>query len=295
MPLFQTFDYPSDNELFAGVWGLRAPIHRTLDATKVTAKTPVNSGESSKSFAPGYFGAASGSLARLLPRSKVATTAVTASSSTVVEVTENQSQVFIAGDVLRILAPSAQIDLTLTWAASDTLATTINGYTLTTTAAGSDTGAIATLHTTEINVDPVLSKLITAIASGDSVFVYAKDFISQYAIAVTATTAGDGTGAVTDSATNLIAMRTIGTIASSGVNTDTDQLTLSSTATISVPIGMPIGVDAMPIGMLSRSIDFENDELQMGFYTACSIKSVSILPYWDGELDRLFDFDFVAA
>lgn len=274
--------YNVDIEIFAATAGLRSPVHVTIDATKCQLNA-----DNLKPLAPGTFISGSNDAARPLPRTKVTTTAVTASSTTVITVTD--ASFFVDADVLRILPPSAEIALTGTWATPDDLTVTVGGVSATyELVAGDTTKAIAVASAAAaFNANPSLSKMVTFLAAGDSLFVYANDFLTPYTIAEAVDTAGDGDAAVQDSQAVLVPNKTIGTIDTDGVSDANNQLTIASAAAYDVPIGMPIGVVSTPLGMLGSGIDLTFDAPEQGLYTSGSVYG-DRLPYWDGELKRLF-------
>lgn len=268
--------YDVDKEILATSHGLRSPIHRSIDDTLVTANV-----SGYKPILPGTFFCESGveGMARPLPRGKVTEAATTASTSVKVDL----ASYFTEGDELVVIPPYRLLTLTGTWAANDTLTTVIGGDSITATAAGSSKSAIATLAATNINSDASLSDRVTAIASGDAIYIYSSDSLTQYSLTATATTAGDGD--VTVSGTPLLPNTPIGIV--DAVDVATGALALTSTAAVALPVGMPIGIVAKPIGMLATGLDLTYDSLDQGFYVSATVYGQR-LPYWDGELARRF-------
>jgi hypothetical protein len=275
---YEVDTYDNSVEILAGVNGLRSPVHVLLDASKVSPDA-----EGRKFFEPGFWVAKSGDMGRPLPRAKP-TTAVTTSSTTVVV---DAAQAFIPGDTLYVIPASAHIALAATWAAADTLAITVAGITYTYTATGSVLATIATAAAAGFNADPRLKDVATAIASGTTITIVAKDYRTPHSISVTATTAGDGTATVAGSQSALIGYRTIGTIDASGVNVATKTLTLTSTAAVAVAVGVPIGTADPVLGMHLRSLDLNEQALEVGVYTSLSGKA-GAFPYWDAGLAAQF-------
>jgi hypothetical protein len=181
----------------------------------------------------------------------------------------------------------AQILLTGTWAADDTLTVTVGGVSFTHTAASATLSEIATGATAALNADPSLSSMIDAYATGASLYLISKDFFTPYSIAEAVVTAGDGDAAVQNSLSVLTPNQSIGTIDTSGVNDALNQLTIASAASISGGVGVPIGVVSTPLGMLGTGLDMTYDPPEQGLYTSGSVYG-DRLPYWDGELARLF-------
>lgn len=271
----ESFD--GENDLLAGVNGMRSPVHVTLDPSKMSADAM-----GGKSMPPGFWVAASGDLGRPLPRTKAASGAD--DSDTVITV--QNAQVFVPGDVLRVVPASAQIDLTGTWAISNTLTVTVGGASYVHTAASADTTAIAVAAATEFNANPTLRGLASAIAGGGSLYILARDFVTPYAITVAAA-GGDAAAAVADSQSVLLSYRTVGTIDANGVNVAAGELTLANTAAIALPAGMPLGTSDTPIGLHLRSLDLLEQAVEVGLYTSVSLKK-GALPYWDDGLAKLF-------
>lgn len=274
---YTTEKFLGDNDLLAGVHGMRSPVHVTLDPDKVTAAA-----DGTKSLDPGFWVAKSGASYRPLPRTKVRTAVTTA--TTVVAV--DKAQAFIAGDVLRIIPASAEITITGTWAATNTLQVTVGGVSYTYTATGSDKTAIATAAAAAINADPALSLLASAIASGTSIWILAKDFVSPHSIAVTAS-GGTAAASVVGSQTVLLALRQLGTVDTGGVNVAAKTLTLTGTAALAAPVGIAVGTADIPEGLHLRSLDLNEQAIEVGLYTSASLKK-GALPYYDDGLKKQF-------
>lgn len=101
MVLYRDLDFDGDNDILAGVQGLRSPIHIALDPSKATADA-----EGRKSFDPGQWIAKSGNYGRILPRSKAG--AAWTGASTTIEVPN--AGVYVPGDVLVILNADGTTD-----------------------------------------------------------------------------------------------------------------------------------------------------------------------------------------
>jgi hypothetical protein len=256
-----------------------------------------------KIFAPGFFaGSIPGSAkARILPR--MTTVAATAASGTSVTFKPGTAGIFVVGDVLSIIPPSARVNVASAsggWAAGDTVTVTINGQALVYTVVSGDVGAsltatnlnVANKIIAAINANPYLSKLVSGLAvagSGTStdIVLWAKDFTSLYSLTV-ADTATNGTA--TASAASLAPNTTVGTI--SAVNTVTDVVTIGAAA-VSVPLGMPLGVaTSLPdnLGMLSPALAIDllyRESQNYGLYVDTDVY-LSRLPYIDGQLTALY-------
>lgn len=256
-----------------------------------------------KIFAPGFFaGSIPGSTkARILPR--MTTVAATAASGTSVTFKPNTSGIFIVGDVLSIIPPSARVNVASAsggWAAGDTITLTIGGQALVYTVVAGDVGG--SLTATNANVaakliamiaaNPYVSRLVTGLSvpgSGTStdVVLWAKDFTSLYSL-VAADTATNGT--VTASAAAFAPNTVVGTI--SAINTVTDVVTISAAA-VSVPLGMPLGVaNSSPenLGLISPAIALDllyRESQNYGLYVDTDVYTQR-LPYIDGQLTALY-------
>lgn len=256
-----------------------------------------------KIFAPGFFaGSIPGSTkARILPR--MTTVAATAASGTSVTFKPNTAGIFIVGDVLSIIPPSARVNVASAsggWAAGDTITLTIDGQSLVYTVVAGDVGG--SLTATNANVaakllamiaaNPYVSRLVTGLpvaGSGTStdVVLWSKDFTSLYSLAA-ADTATNGTA--TASAAAFVPNTSVGTI--SAVNTVTDVVTISA-ASVSVPLGMPLGVaNSSPenLGLISPAIAIDllyRESQNYGLYVDTDVYTQR-LPYIDGQLTALY-------
>lgn len=255
-----------------------------------------------KIFAPGFFaGSIPGSTkARILPR--MTTTAATAASGTNVTFKAGTAGIFVAGDVLSIIPPSARVNIASAsggWAAGDTVTVTINGQAVVYTVVSGDTGTLAVANANVANkviaaiaANPFLSKLVSGLSvagSGTSadIVLWSKDFTSLYSLTA-ADTATNGTA--TASAAVFAPNTSVGTISS--VNTATDVVTISAAA-VSVPSGMPLGVaGSLPdnLGLISPAIPIDllyRESQNYGLYVDTDVYT-SRLPYIDGQLTALY-------
>mgnify|MGYP000583782853 CR=1 FL=1 len=259
-----------------------APVGCTLDPSKVTANADGYKPIDGLTWVMGP-----AATARPLPRTNTSAIA-TASSTTILTV--DKASHFVAADVLVVNLPMAQIDLAATWAASDTLDVTVQGLTYSYTSDTATLSEIASDVADGINADATLSAMVSAIASGDSVWVTADDGLSPYTIAVTATTAGDGTAAISGSLTQLTPNQSVGTIAADGVDVANSQLTLAAASAIDLPIGLGVGVATSDIlGLIRAELELtQPDNLNQGCFTKVTGVQAAALPYDDGQLKRLF-------
>jgi hypothetical protein len=237
-----------DKPIVAFPDGVRTPYNATILANTITADA-----YGKKTVPAGMHVARIGTAYRFLPHASV----VTAFSGTSGKL--SLAAPFLPGDVLRVLVPYTTFTFALTWAAADTAAFTINGIAVTHTATTAVLADLATEAAATINNSPLLSPYVQAIAAGAVVWVIPKDGRSLYATAVVATTAGDGT-ATAGAAAMATNTTTVGTIATGGVATD-GTVTLTGSAGIAAPVGIPVGVAVDEIlGIHDRSKDFTNRE-----------------------------------
>lgn len=276
MPLYQELDsYSNDSPLLRSP-KFHCPVHRALDATKATADASGN-----KTFVGGYFVAEStDSMARIAPRSKVASAAITTSSTAIVV---NNAMPFVATDVLVIPVPYARLDVALTWANDDVANMVIAGQTISYTVAGYSTlTALAATLAGLINALPALRGRVMAIAESAYVHLYSED--GQYhTISTSETTAGNGTLTVADTVTVFRSNLSVGTIDTAGVDVANNTLTLASSAARRLPVGGYVGTSDKVVGLLLRQIDLVNEPGIMGLCTEAEIIAAN-LPYVDGEI-----------
>lgn len=258
-----------------------------------------------KTFAPGFFAGSGTSTSlvgnRILPR--MTTRTATAASATSISFPVGTAGIFIPTDVLSIIAPSVRLTISSSstgWAANDTITVTVNGVAVTyAVVAGDIGGSLAATNTNVANkvigaiaANPYASRLVSGLSvAGTStamvIVFWAKDFTSLYSFTAT-TTASNGTS--TASAAVFAPNAAIGTI--SAVNTVTDVVTISA-ASVSVPLGMPIGVAASSpenLGMLSPELPIDllyRESQNYALYLEGDVYG-SRLPYMDGQLAALY-------
>ena len=257
-----------------------------------------------KTFAPGFFAGSGTSTAlvgnRILPR--MTTRTATAANATSISFPFGTSGIFIPTDVLSIIAPSVRLTISSSstgWAANDTVTVTINGIATTYTVVPADIGGsltatntnVATKVINAIAANPYASRLVSGLSvSGTSpamvIVFWAKDFTSLYSFAASKT----GNGTVTASGAVFVPNVSIGTI--SAVNPDTDVVTISA-ASVSVPLGMPIGVaNSSPenLGLLSPELPIDllyREGQNYALYLEAEVYGAR-LPYIDGQLTALY-------
>lgn len=258
-----------------------------------------------KTFAPGFFAGSGTSTSlvgnRILPR--MTTRTATAANATSISFPVGTAGIFIPTDVLSIIAPSVRLTISSSspgWSASDTITVTVNGVAVTyTVVAGDIGGSLAATNTNvaakvigAIAANSYTSRLVSGLSvAGTSpamvIVFWAKDFTSLYSFTAT-TTASNGTS--TASAAVFAPNAAIGTI--SAVNTVTDVVTISA-ASVSVPLGMPIGVAASSpenLGMLSPEVPIDllyRESQNYALYLEGDVYG-SRLPYMDGQLAALY-------
>lgn len=285
-----------------------AARYAMIDASYFTGKTGED-GRLIKIARPGIFaGSISGSTkVRPLPRS-YANGAIAASATSLIV---DDASPFVANDVISILPPNARVSVTSTsggWVADDTATVTIAGKSIVCTVVSGDVGGSLTATNTNvankiraaIAADPYLyPKVDTAIVAGNTplmeILIWSKNFADTYTLAV-ADTATNGTLAIVGGGSALSTGGTaVGTV--SAVNAATNTLTISS-ASVSVPDNVPVGVatstpydaSGIPLGMLSptQPLDLLYRESQNYALFHEAFVYRDILPYWDGQIARLF-------
>lgn len=296
MVLRKTYDY--DSGLYPPVIAvpdeLCAARSLEVDSTKVSSYAGAD-GKTQRILAPGCFAGtiASSSKVRALPRTTLAA-ALTASSTTTFAVAKHTARNFIAGETLKVISPYQVFTFAGTWAAADVANAVIDGYTVTTTAVGSTLSVEATAMAAAINADRNLARRVVAIASGAKVYVYAYNMRSLYTTTASETTAGDGTFAAGGAA--MAGNASIGTISSVDVQAET--ITLTAASSLTLPIGMKIGVissnpfdsDGSPLGVISpqQEVDLEWGANNIQGLHLCGTFLRALMPYIDGELEDLF-------
>lgn len=268
--------YTAEKNIFVYSTNNDANRNATVDNTYIQTDTDGN-----KTVSEGLFVARIGSTFRYLPRFTL-TTATATNSASVVGTPVN---VIKAGDVLRCVEPYAVINLGGTVAEAETVTVTIAGNSVVSTAATAVLADLATLVATNLNADPITSQLVTAIATGSDVYVFAKDGITNHAIAVTEAGAAV-TIAIAGGATALGFAAALGTVSSVDIATNT--ITLSGNASAVLPVGAHVGVAVDEVlGVDARSRDFTTETTQIfGVYNVSSGVRESYLPYVDGDVKR---------
>jgi hypothetical protein len=255
-----------------------------------------------KTFAPGFFAGSGTSTSlvgnRILPR--MTTRTATAANATSISFPVGTAGIFIPTDVLSIIAPSVRLTISSSgqgWSASasDTITVTVNGVAVTyTVVAGDIGGSLAATNTNvaakvigAIAANPYTSRLVSGLSVAGVIVFWAKDFTSLYSFTTSVSSAN---GTSTASAAVFAPNAAIGTI--SAVNTVTDVVTISA-ASVSVPLGMPIGVAASSpenLGMLSPEVPIDllyRESQNYALYLEGDVYG-SRLPYMDGQLAALY-------
>lgn len=278
MSYIQRSNYKQDKQIF---------IYPTVNETTrnvVIENTNVQlNSDGEREVPPGMFLSLVGSTVRHLPRLTL-TTATGTGSTSVVGTPVFQ---FTAGDVLYVVEPYAIVTQGGTLAAADTVTVTIENHAVVSTATGSSLATNASLIAANINADAYLSQIVKAIASSTSVYVYAKNGISTYTIAV-ADSSGDLTTAISGSLTKLAIGSAVGTV--STVDTATNTITLTGNASVVLPVGTHVGVKTNQIyGLdpLSRDMT-EQNKLNIACFTSSTGVMENNLPYIDDDVKRRF-------
>lgn len=265
-----------DKPVFAFAHGIETPHSVTIANTTVTADSDGN-----KVMSSGYYVSRIGTTFRLLPRTKVATTAFGTGAATG---KVNDYKPFVVGDVLRLLFPYATVTLAGTWGASETLTVSVAGVSNTYVAGDTVLATIASNIAALINADPLMNSRVEAIASGAVIYLFAVDGISLHSLSVSET-AASGTATASGSAL-AFASTAIGTILS--IDPATNQITLSANAGVAAPIGAVIGVVVDEVlGLYGKSLDL-TDTPTVDIYAATAAVGVykNVLPHVDGDLMR---------
>lgn len=262
------FMYPNNNEA-----NRNAAINNDTIALNAEAKRYVPEG---------LFVATVGNETRYLPRATVSTATSTGSAAVVC----SPAQIFKASDVLYVVEPYATVTIGGTVAINDIVTVTVDGYALAVTATTTVLADLVAAVKAAINADNVLNQKVFALTAGSDVYIFAKDGVSTYAIAVAETSAAV-TVAIGGSATALGFGAALGTVAS--VATDGVTVTLSGNAAAVVPVGTHIGVRTISevLGVDPHQRDYTDAETQtIGVYDISSGVRENFLPYIDGDIKR---------
>jgi hypothetical protein len=258
-------------------------------SVRIAATTVGLNSEGIKAVPAGLFVANVGGTDRFLPRDEVRATAI-GTGSTLVKV--NYPELFQVGDVLYGVEPQGLITLADTWAADDTVRIELRERSLgieteyTHTQVGANLAALDDEIVTALNLstNPLAKYARFEVGTEGQIVVFSKGL--QFELAVTATTAGNGTAVVT---TQVDATpRLVGTVAS--IDYADKEITLGANAAIAVAVGGKIGTLTQEIyGLYNHSIDFTDKPV-------CVIKAIdradrvylTALPYFDHQLMARF-------
>ncbi len=221
--------------------------------------------------------------ARFLPRAKVANTAVTTGSPTV-EVGTDLASVFLPGDVIYAVGNYSVLTITSV-AVGQTVVLDIGDYAdvliaTSTTAVNAD---FAVEVADAINSNLPLSRILKAVATGDTVYLYSPDAVTTTSVAV------DGTSTATASlsAANLLPNNTaLGTIQS--IDGVAGTLTLAANSAIAVPVGVPVGAKYKQLlGLVLHARDFtEMNQQNLAILSVSSGVKEGFIPYVDSEIKK---------
>lgn len=221
--------------------------------------------------------------------------ALTASSDTTITVAD--ASIFKNGEALVVMRPYAIITFAATWAANDTATTIVDGFSVATTVSSSTLATCATEHAATINGSALLASKVEAIAAGALVYVFSRTGEPYTVINGADGTAGNGTCAVSgvnSTSNQMLSNVSIGSVhASTAINTTTNVITLAAGASISLPVGAPVGVYTAPNDIygltankfLLSSTASEIDEMvnDLAAYDE-GVFYQSRLPYWDDAI-----------
>lgn len=272
---YKTTAYSIDPDILAGVHGMRSPIHRTIDITKVSPDA-----QGRKYLPPGTFYSDLGNgYCRPLARAKV--TADTGTGTPTIPV--SFAQPFFAGDLLRSLVPTGKVTITSAstgWAAADTITVTIAGQDFIYTVLAEDIGGSLTATNTAIAAKLVILlnaqavRFVTATSAANVVTVQVSDD-EEYTLAASDT----GTnGTATAGSAALVGGQSVGTVLS--VNAAAKTITLAANNATALIAGMSIGVPGKALGMMAQGILLDEWMPEQGLYTSLSIRA-DLLPYYD--------------
>lgn len=214
--------------------------------------------------------------------SKLSSAITTSSTSLVV----SNASLFKAGDVLTVSAPYARLDLAGTWANGDTATVTLDGQTASHVVADFST-LTALAAAIASTFDNALGQKAQFVPDAQFIHIFGADTVP---ISAGETTAGDGTLTVAGSATGLTTGATVETVATGGVNVETNTLTLVGAADRRLPAGAAIGVAGsgeVPYGMVVSPIDVTDFSNDVACYTSATVYGER-LPVWNSYLQRLF-------
>lgn len=230
-----------------------------------------------KTLAAGHTVSRVGNAFRFTPRSKVSAAFTTGAATG----TLSNWKVFRTGDVLRIVEPYATITLAGTYGNTDTVTVTVQGIALAVTTGSTVLADIAATVAAAINASSALSPMVTAIASGAIIYLFANDGITLYSLAATEN-AASGTATASGSALAYgAALGTISTISTAGV------ITLGANAAMAVPVGANVGVVVDEVlGIYGHSIDATLHTSVDIAYVAEAQVYTGALPYLDGDIKR---------
>lgn len=227
------------------------------------------------------------------------TAAVTGSSDTTITVAD--ASIFKNAEALIVQRPYAIVTFANTWATADVANVVIDGTNIGVAVTTSTLATCATEFAAGVAANPLANSKVQAIAAGALVYLFSRTGVPYTVIAGADGTAGNGTNAITgvNATTNqMLSNVSIGSIhASTAINTTTNVITLAAAASVSLPIGAPIGVFTPPADILgivvnrlllastSNQIDPMVNDVA-AFYDATVYQAR--LPYWDAALSAQF-------
>lgn len=277
MPYIQRRNYTNEKQIFNFATGNEVTSNVGVTSDYITPDSDGN-----KLISAGSFVASVNGVNRFLPRAKVTTAFSTGSATGVV----SPSQVFVAGDVLYVVEPQATVTIGGTVAVNDTATITIDNKSITVTATTTTLADLIASTVTAINSNYTTKDIVNAISSGGVIYLYAKDGISPYSIAVTKS--GTNLTIATGGSATKFAYASVGTI--SAVAPSTGTITLTGNSSSVVPVGANVGVRVDTVYGLDnhdREFNFETSQ-HLAVYGISDGVVENFLPYIDGDLKRRF-------
>lgn len=283
------FEYKDNFDIGVAIFATsrhHAPYSVTVNASDYTADA-----DGKKVLAAGQFMCQHGSIYRFLPRGKVST-AFTAGSATGGAILDRYQNLKV-GDELWILQPFGTVTFAATWLATENITLTVGTDTLTFQAGDTDVANIAAKAVAEIQSDPVMNNLVEAFSVAGVLWLFARDFETQYALNATTDSVA---GTTTRSAATFTDTTKIGDI--SAITPGTGAITLAANAAVSAPAGTRVGPRVNRImGIYAHSLDIGNAVAREVYVANVADIYEQSLPYIDDDIRRqcpklVFDMRF---
>lgn len=261
--------YDSEEVIFHVPHGIRTPRSAKLYKKHISINK-----NSNFELPPGMFIAMTkdtdgSTIFRPLPHAKVTVAATTSSNRFKVKM----PYMFVPGDVLNVIAPTASITVAST--AIGTL--TASGQTLSYTPTGAANATEAATKWVEYLNSSVLKVDYTFLAAGTTIHIFENDLTKTSTLTPTG-------GLGTTDATTAKVTTTIGTIAR--IDNSTEEVVLNANAAIALPVGYPVGVQVDNIyGVYGHAIVFNDyrDNIDIAVVHKACLK-LSLLPFWSNYI-----------